>query len=1305
MKKIAIVLVLALAGGAAFLLVPRATEAPWVLEEGYRSLYDGESLAGWRAIGGQASFAAEGPDIVGRHGPGDNTFLRTEETFGDFSLKLQVRWDEPGNSGVLFRAQQRDDDGRAYGYQYELDPSERAWTGGIYDEARRGWLAKLTDNPDARAALRLDDWNDVEIEARGPSLKTWINGVPAADILDGLDADGFIALQVHAGKTGVIRWRNIRIKPLPALAAPGDTLLSAREWRDGELTGVSFDAGMISGQQPGRDAWLASRRLFSDVMVLLDVPACEAASIVQMRYLEDENGLGPAYAEVAIYADRVEASVASGGELTTFDPLIFPQPAGTHRFVGITREGSVVLTVDELDALRGQFGLPERGELRISPADCGGDFQLVGPDWFSLREVGEEPLPYETLDTEPAPVLSPEEALSAFRIAPGFTVELVAAEPLVEDPVAMDWDEQGRLYVVEMRGYMPDAYGTGSEEPVGQVVRLTDANGDGIMDRSEVFLGELVNPRAVAVVNDGILIAEPPNLWLCELPTESALCDRPRRVGGYAIDVDTANVEHMENGLRLGLDNWLYNAKSGRQLRLREGVLEERQGLQRGQWGLARDDLGRWFYNHNSTWLQADFFAGEDAVLPNTDQRPEGLGVNLTNPAQVHSVRVNPGVNRAYLPGTLREDGRLHRATGASGLTVYRGEQFPEPLYGNVFVAEPAGNVVGQFVLSENGLEITARQRLYPDEQWGEREFLGSTDERFRPVDVMNGPDGALYIVDMYRGIIQDDHFLTDELREQIFQRQLEAPPGMGRIWRIKPTQPVASSPPVQWADASDKALIEALQHDNGWVRDTAQRLLLDRETPLSGPLSAIALGPETVPALHAVWTLQGRDELSRELVMKLAVMPDSPRQMNALRAGAGLLSARDFVQLAETLADSDEGVRLQLAFAMGVVAQVPVVRATLATMAAQGIENVYQRQALVRALRGHELEFLQESLADGVFARQSVGREALLAALAENAYRSLRPALNNPGPANPALLSLLDVIQSRRGAERWQQIAMLSGLAALSSTAGFTPAALASSPPIFSDGSVSEEDPLWTARLAGRRAFNWPGDELALGITPLSPEQLQLADKGEAFYPKCGACHGAQGQGIAGLAPALDSASWVTGPPEWLARIILQGMVGPVQVGEETFDGVMPPHGHLSELDDTTLAGLMIYLRRSWSNKAEPVSVEQVAAIRATSAERSKPWTAQDLQAVPYDRGFKPLVGKYRISFVTVSVSEQAEGLHMSVPMYGSGVLQQESDLVFTGEAAGESVKVEFVPGPQGDAAQMMVYRKGEKIPFERVE
>lgn len=930
-----------------------------------------------------------------------------------------------------------------------------------------------------------------------------------------------------------------------------------------------------------------------------------------------------------------------------------------------------------------------------------GDF-----DWFSPKESDGEPLFYQSLDNQPAPVLSPQEALSAFSLAPGFEVELVAAEPLVEEPVAMAWDEYGRLYVVEMRSYMLDAYGTGGDLPVGRVSRLEDTNGDGRMDTSEIFLGGLVNPRAIAVVNEGILIGEPPNLWLCELPTRSALCEKKRSIGSYAADAETANVEHMENGLMQGLDNWLYNSKSSRSVRIKAGKLVEREGFFRGQWGITKDDFGRLLYNHNSTWLQADFFAAEDLVRPGEQVYPEGLGVNLTNPAKVYSVRVNPGVNRAYLPGTLREDGRLNEATGVSGLVSYRGDQFPKEYHSDVFVPEIAGNVVAQFAISEDGIALKAAQRLYDDEKWGKRDFLGSTDERFRPVDAMNGPDGALYIIDMYRGIVQHDYYMTDELREQVFERELESPVGMGRIWRVRHVGGTASREFPNFVDASDVQLILALGHPNGWVRDTAQRLLLGRGGDQTSALSAIASGDNTVAALHAIWTLHGRGELRRELVMQIARFDDTHRQIQALRAGRSLLSAADLVILYEALSpDSPDVLSMQLAFAMEAHASDASVRSALVALLTADVVSPYMRQAAVRAVAGKELIFLREYLGSENLETESEPARAALSSLANAAYRTLRGDITSDEAANPELLELLTLAESRSNDNVWQQIAMLEGIKRVAVSTDFVPAVLDAPPRIFSDGSISEQDLVWKSRMEGRTAFTWPGDELALGIMPLSPKQLEALAVGERFYAQCGACHSGDGEGIAGLAPPLAGAIWVTGPPEWLARIILQGLNGPVEVKGEIWNGVMPAHGHVSELNDETLAGLMTYIRRSWGNKAEPVSVATVANSRAVSADRKLPWTVAELQSVPYDRGYGPFEGLYSISFVTFTIIEKSDGLYLEVPMYGGDLMEPISANTFMVGAGGENVQLEFIVDEDGTVNAMVMYRKGEKILIKRKE
>lgn len=183
-------------------------------EIGFVPLFDGQTLDGWRKVGGGATYHVEEGDIVGKRGPGPNTFLRTEKQYHDFILKLEFKLDIVGNSGVQFRSHQQNGDGRVFGYQCEIDPSDRRWSGGIYDESRRAWLYPLADQPEKQAAFKLDDWNEYVIKTDGPHLQTWVNGVRCADLLDVMDLSGFIALQVHGGKQGQIRWRNIRLKDL-----------------------------------------------------------------------------------------------------------------------------------------------------------------------------------------------------------------------------------------------------------------------------------------------------------------------------------------------------------------------------------------------------------------------------------------------------------------------------------------------------------------------------------------------------------------------------------------------------------------------------------------------------------------------------------------------------------------------------------------------------------------------------------------------------------------------------------------------------------------------------------------------------------------------------------------------------------------------------------------------------------------------------------------------------------------------------------------------------------------------------------
>jgi len=371
----------------------------------------------------------------------------------------------------------------------------------------------------------------------------------------------------------------------------------------------------------------------------------------------------------------------------------------------------------------------------------------------------------------------------------------------------MDWDDEGRLYVVEMRGFMRNLDADDEGAPSGRVVVLEDLDKDGQMDTSRVFLDNLVLPRGIAVLPQGVLIGSPPDLILCRDHNDNLACEDNEKTRLTSYADGPVNVEHAENGLLPGIDGWIYNAKSNRRFKLTSDTPSPQiivdKAVSRGQWGIAQDDEGRLYYNHNSTFLFTDVFPGEYTLRqPATRAREDkhGIGVKLTENEQVWGIRTAAGLNRAYVDDVLRADGRQNAPTAISSLAVQRGDQYGPDHVGDVFVPESAGSVVAHFSVDFDGNTAQAHHRLYDDYEWVKREFLASTDERFRPVDVEVGPDGALWVVDMYRGIVQHKAYMSDHLRAHIQRLGLESPGETGRIWRIvKTDHPINHRvPPLQ---------------------------------------------------------------------------------------------------------------------------------------------------------------------------------------------------------------------------------------------------------------------------------------------------------------------------------------------------------------------------------------------------------------------------------------------------------------------------------------------------------------------------
>ena len=565
----------------------------------------------------------------------------------------------------------------------------------------------------------------------------------------------------------------------------------------------------------------------------------------------------------------------------------------------------------------------------------------------------------------PSPVLTVDQSLKSFRLAPGFVIEPVAAEPLVDTPVCLDFDPAGRMWVCEMLGYMPDIDGKGEADPQGRIVILEDTNGDGRVDKRTVFLDKLLLPRAIAVFQDGVLFFDEKRIcWIKrngEVPVgEPQVIDTSLLQGG--------NVEHKPNGLLAGLDNRYYLAKSDRRLHRIGDKWEIEPTTFRGQWGIARDDFGRLYHNNNSTLLFADLLT-PNLLQGNPEVKMKVKDFTQLGNNRVWPARVTPAVNRAYISKAHGFDGnildpktyKLLNATAASGMTIYRGTNFPAEWYGMAFSTEPVCNLVKAIRIKESDGRMTGEHPL------GESEFLTSTDERFRPVNACTAPDGSLYIVDMYHGIIQHKTYMTSYLRKQTLSRGLEAPAhGVGRIYRIRSVAGKVQ-PPQDLGNLHGLDLVKILMHPNSWQRETAQRLLVERNEADTVPfLEKLATSGSTVPRIHAIWTLEGMGALKAGVLAPAIQSKDAKLQCSALWASTRLDSA-ELEKLSPAILTSSPAateVMPYLARALGPVGT-PAAFAKLSELLGKRGKSPFVREAAVSGLDHHELAFREAFLKD----------------------------------------------------------------------------------------------------------------------------------------------------------------------------------------------------------------------------------------------------------------------------------------------------------------------------------------------------
>jgi putative membrane-bound dehydrogenase-like protein len=687
---------------------------------------------------------------------------------------------------------------------------------------------------------------------------------------------------------------------------------------------------------------------------------------------------------------------------------------------------------------------------------------------LSFRPAAAEP-DVEAKDLPRIPPTEPDKALSTFRIKKGFRLELVAAEPLVVDPIAMAFDEDGRLFVVEMGDYSERR-----PERLGRIRRLEDTNGDGHFDRSTVYVDHLPWPTAIICYGGGVFVGATPDILFCKDTNDDGVADvREVIFTGFASDyapyeTNRLNVQALMNSFNWGLDNRIHGSASmsgGKVIRAdspfvrewvrkastgslaprgvfvpatgtsgneivkapprrlpshephpltpslsptggeggrrpgegesgRESVpgatphtpidlrgkdfsfdprtLEIRSESGGAQHGMSFDDRGRKFVCSNSDHIQLvmyeDGYAGRNPVFA---MPPARMSIAADGPA-AEVFRISPDepwrVIRTkwrvagLVPGPVEGGGRPSGYfTGATGTTIYRGDVLPEEFVGDAFIADCGSNLVHRKKLRPDGVGLRAER---PDDE-RKIEFLASTDNWFRPVQFANAPDGTLYIADMYREVIEHPWSLPKSIKNHL---DLNSGSDRGRIYRVTPERFKQRRPP-RLGKATTKDLVKLLEHPNGWHRDTAARLLYERQDPSAVPLLERQLNQSQLPLarMHALHALSGLRALQTPHVRKALADKDEAVCEHALRLSEQLwvqsVSDNGLDQQILGLADDPSPrVRYQVAFTLGESRFGPAKLDALVNIVRRGAEDAWVRAAVLSSLRqdaGNAFELL----------------------------------------------------------------------------------------------------------------------------------------------------------------------------------------------------------------------------------------------------------------------------------------------------------------------------------------------------------
>lgn len=485
--------------------------------------------------------------------------------------------------------------------------------------------------------------------------------------------------------------------------------------------------------------------------------------------------------------------------------------------------------------------------------------------------------------SHPSIALSPSDSIATMEFAPGYRLDTVLSEPQIQSPAMLAFDGNGNMFIAEMRSYMLDVDGSDKFKPMSRVSLHTDTNGDGTYDRSTVYADDLILPRILLPLDDRVIIGETNTLDLHIYRDTDGDGVADEKNLWFEGGPRGGNLEHQPNGAIWAMDNAIYSTYW--KFRLRVGpsgeAIKEDIPANGGQWGLTQDNWGKvWFVNAGAELGAVHF------------QQPILYGQFNAANQHIDDYKVVWPIDN--IPdtqggrGQLRDNNTLNHFTATCGADIFRGDRLPADLQDDLIFGEPVGRLIRRTKIThEDGTTRLANA-------YDENEFIRSTDPLFRPISMVTAPDGTIYIVDMYRGIIQEAQWTREDsyLREQILAHELDKEIGGGRIYRLT-HEDFEPGPAPRMLDESPAQLVQHLNHPNGWWRDTAQKLIILKQNrsvvPALITLAQTAVDNRT--RAHALWTLDGLDALPPRLVVSTLQATDENLRIVGLRLADALIT------------------------------------------------------------------------------------------------------------------------------------------------------------------------------------------------------------------------------------------------------------------------------------------------------------------------------------------------------------------------------------------------------------------------------